>query len=69
MKPEEAIGMHVTQAYASLIKNEIQLRYPNFYFERGVILYDYDQELYVYIGYTEEELRILNEIASSLMKN
>ena len=61
--------MHVTKAYASLIKNEIQLKYPNFFFEKGVILYDYDQELYVYIGYTEEELSILREIASTLLKN
>ena len=69
MRPEEAIGMHVTQAYASLIKNEVQVKYPNFYFEKGVILYDYDQELYVYIGYTEDELRILREVATSLLKN
>ena len=69
MRPEEAIGMHVTQAYASLIKSEVNLKYPNFYFERGNILYDYDQELYVYIGYTEDELRILREIATSLLKN
>ncbi len=69
MTPEESIGMHVTQAYASLIKNEVQLKYPNFFFEKGVILYDYDHELYVYIGYTEEELRILNEVANTLMKN
>lgn len=69
MTPEEAIGMHVTQAYASLIKNEVQLKYPNFFFERGMILYDYDQELYVYLGYTEDELRILKEIASTLDKN
>jgi hypothetical protein len=69
MKPEEAIGIHVTAAYASIIKNQVQLKYPNFFFERGVILYDYDQELYVYIGYTEEELCILREVASSLLKN
>ena len=61
--------MHVTQAYASLIKSEVQVKYPNFYFEKGVILYDYDQELYVYIGYTEDELRILREVATSLLKN
>ena len=69
MKHEEVIGQHVTQAYASLIKSEIQLKYPNFFFERGVILYDYDFETYIYQGYSEEEQRILREIAKSLQIN
>ena len=69
MKHEEVIGQHVTQAYASLIKSEVQLKYPNFFFERGVILYDYDHEIYVYLGYSEEEQKILNEAAKKLLRN
>ncbi len=69
MKHEEIVGLHVTQAYTSLIKNEVQLKYPNFYFERGVIMYDYDHETYVYLGYSVEEQKILNEIAKSLLRN
>ena len=66
MTNTELFGQHITQAYASLIKHEVQLKYPNFYFERGLIMYDYDNETYVYMGYTEEEMQILKEVASSL---
>lgn len=59
----------MTQAYATLIKNEVLLKYPNFFFERGSILYDYDNEIYVYMGYSDEELRILKEAAQSLLHN
>jgi hypothetical protein len=69
MRHEEVIGEHVTQAYASLIKSEVQLKYPNFYFERGVILYDYDHEIYVYMGFTDEEQKILHEAARQLRVN
>jgi len=69
MTNTELFGQHITQAYASLIKQEVQLKYPNFYFERGVIMYDYDNEIYLYMGYTEEEMQILREAASKLQKN
>ena len=60
---------HITKVYADLIKNEVLLRYPNFYFEHGVIMYDYDNEIYVYKGYTEEEIAILTEAAKALQQN
>jgi len=55
--------------YANLIKNEVLLKYPNFFFERGSILYDYDNENYIYMGYSEEERKILAEVARSLKIN
>ena len=60
---------HITRRYADLIKNEVLLKYPNFYFEHGLIMYDYDSERYVYKGYTDEEIAILQEVASSLQHN
>ena len=60
---------HITKVYADLIKNEVLLKYPNFYFEHGVIMYDYDSEIYVYKGYTEEEIQILEEVANALQRN
>lgn len=69
MKNKELFGVAMTQAYATLIKNEVLLKYPNFFFERGSILYDYDNEIYVYMGYSDEELRILKEAAQSLLHN
>jgi len=69
MKNEEKFGVEVTQMYANLIKNEVLLKYPNFFFERGSILYDYDNENYIYMGYSEEERKILAEVARSLKIN
>ncbi|MDQ3052203.1 MAG: hypothetical protein M3Q95_15100 [Bacteroidota bacterium] len=69
MKNEELFGVAVTQMYACLIKNEVLLKYPNFFFERGMILYDYDNETYVYSGYSEEEQRILKEAATKILRN
>ena len=69
MTNTDLFGQHITQAYASLIRNEVQLKYPNFFFEKGVILYDYDNEIYVYLGYSDEEMVILKEVARSLQKN
>ena len=66
MSHAEKFGLSVTQAYASLIKNEVLLKYPNFFFEKGAIVYDYDREIYVFKGYTEEELFILAEAASKV---
>jgi len=66
---EMLFGVEVTQMYASLIKNEVLLKYPNFFFERGSILYDYDNETYIYMGYSEEEQKILSEAAGNLVKN
>jgi hypothetical protein len=69
MQNEELFGIVVTQMYSSLIKNEVLLKYPNFFFERGSITYDYDNEIYVYVGYSEEEQRILREAAKNLVRN
>ena len=69
MHNEELFGIVVTQMYSSLIKNEVLLKYPNFFFERGSITYDYDNETYVYVGYSEEEQRILKEAAKNLVRN
>jgi hypothetical protein len=69
MQNEELFGIVVTQMYSSLIKNEVLLKYPNFFFERGSITYDYDNETYVYVGYSEEEQRILREAAKNLVRN
>ncbi len=69
MSHKELFGLDVTQSYASLIKNQVLLKYPNFFFERGSIVYDYDTETYVYLGYSEEEQSILKEAAKSLVKN
>ncbi len=69
MTNKELFGVSITQAYASLIKNEVLLKYPNFFFERGSIIYDYDNETYVYMGYSDEELRILKEAAQNLLHN
>jgi hypothetical protein len=69
MKNTDLFGEHITQAYASLIKQVVQLKYPNFYFERGVIMYDYDNETYVYLGYTETEMQILKEAAIAVQRN
>ena len=69
MQNKELFGLDVTQTYAGLIKNEVLLKYPNFFFERGSITYDYDNEIYMYVGYSEEEQRILSEAAKSLLSN
>ena len=59
----------VTKAYSTLVKQQVQLKYPNFYFEKGAILYDYDHEHYVYLGYDADELRIIMDAAASVIKN
>ena len=69
MQNKELFGLDVTQTYAGLIKNEVLLKYPNFFFERGSITYDYDNEIYMYVGYSEEEQLILSEAAKSLLSN
>ena len=69
MSKQELFGMDATQMYASLIKHEVLLKYPNFFFERGSITYDFDNEMYVYMGYSEEEILILKEAAKNLVRN
>jgi len=69
MTNTELFGEHITQAYASLIKSKVQLKYPNFFFEKGAVVYDYDNEVYNYVGYSDAELRIIMEAAASLQKN
>ena len=69
MRNKELFGLDVTQTYAGLIKNEVLLKYPNFFFERGSITYDYDNEIYVYLGYSDDEQRILKEAAKNLVMN
>lgn len=69
MKNEEIIDLYITKMYVSLIKNEVQQRYPDFYFDRGVIIYDYDRERYVYSGFSSEEQRILQEAEKALLRN
>jgi hypothetical protein len=69
MSHAERFGELVTKAYINQIKNEVLLKYPNFFFEKGSIVYDYDRELYMYKGYSDEELFILAEAASKLKAN
>lgn len=69
MKNKELFGLDVTQSYACLIRNEVLLKYPNFFFDKGVIWYDYDTETYIYTGYSDEELKIIQEAVKSLQKN
>ncbi len=69
MKMEEFLGLCITNTYVSLIRNEVKLRYPDFYFERGVIVYDYESEMYVYSGFSSEEQRILREAERALLAN
>ena len=69
MRYEEIIGQVVTRFFVEIMRSEVHLHYPNFYFEKGMILYDFDNERYVYTGYSEEETSILNEVARSLKRN
>ncbi len=69
MKMQEFLGLCITNTYVSLIRNEVKLRYPDFYFERGVIVYDYESEMYVYSGFSSEEQRILREAEKALLAN
>ncbi|MDQ3052196.1 MAG: hypothetical protein M3Q95_15065 [Bacteroidota bacterium] len=66
---QEFLGLCITNTYVSLIRNEVKLRYPDFYFERGVIVYDYESEMYVYSGFSSEEQRILREAEKALLAN
>ena len=67
MNHAEKVGILVTQAYVNQVKNEVLLKYPNFFFEKGRIVYDYDRELYLFIGFDDEELFILAEAASRVV--
>jgi len=69
MRNEELMGLYVTRTYVSLIKNEVQLKYPNFFFERGKIFYDYDLEKYIYSGFSSDEQCILKEAEQALYRN
>ena len=69
MSNTELFGEHITQAYASLVKSEVQLKYPNFFFEKGAVLYDYDTETYIYTGYSDDELKIILEAVAKLQSN
>jgi hypothetical protein len=69
MKNEEKFGLHITQAYASLIKSEVLVKYPHFFFEKGAISYDYDNEMYVYSGFSSEEIAILKEAEKTLLQH
>ncbi len=68
MGNQELFGQAITEAYSHMIKTEMQKQYPDFYFEKGAIIYDYDSESYVCVGYSEAETRILNDIAQRLSK-
>lgn len=68
MRNEELFGQAITEAYAHMIKTEMQQKYPDFYFEKGAIIYDYDQETYVCVGYSDAETQILNDIAQRISK-
>jgi hypothetical protein len=69
MSYAELVGEIATRAYVSRIKNEVLLRYPNFFFEKGAIIYDYDHEIYVFRGFDEDELFILAKVASEMEEN
>lgn len=68
MKNNEIIGWFVTGIYTNLLKNIIKVKYPNFFFERGRIIYDNENERYIYSGYSGDEQRIINEAESALLK-
>ena len=68
MKNNEIIGWFVTGIYTNLLKNIIKVKYPNFFFERGHIVYDFENERYIYSGYSGDEQRILKEAESALLK-
>jgi hypothetical protein len=66
MRNDELFGQAVTEAYAHIIKSKMQEKFPDFYFEKGAIIYDYDAETYVCVGYSEDETCILNSIAQGI---
>ena len=66
---DQLFGQAITEAYAHMIKTKMQEKYPDFYFEKGAIIYDYDQETYVCVGYSDSETRILNDIAQRISKS
>jgi hypothetical protein len=69
MSYAEQVGEIVTKAYTNRIKYQVLLKYPNFFFEKGAIIYDYDREIYVFRGFSDEELLILAEAASKIENN
>ena len=66
MSYAELVGEIATRAYVSRIKNEVLLRYPNFFFEKGAIIYDYDREIYIFKGFDDDELFILARVVSEI---
>ncbi|MBL0339439.1 MAG: hypothetical protein IPP71_00045 [Bacteroidetes bacterium] len=66
MRNEELFRQAVTQAYAHMMKSKMQEKFPDFYFEKGPVIYDYDAETYVRVGYSEDETSILNAIAQDI---
>lgn len=68
MRNDELFGQAVTEAYAHMIKSKVQEKFPDFYFEKGAIIYDYNSESYVCVGYSDEEILILQDIAKNLEK-
>jgi len=66
---DKLFGQAITEAYAHMIKVEMQKQYPDFYFEKGAIIYDYDTESYVCVGFSDEEKHILEDIAKNIARN
>ena len=69
MGNQELFGQAVTEAYSHMIKTEMQKQYPDFYFEKGAIIYDYDSESYECVGFSDEEKRILEDIAKNIAQS
>jgi hypothetical protein len=66
MKNAEIFTTSVTQIYADLVLHRVHSEYPQIKCSQGQIYYDEDNEQYVYVGFTEEELRIVKQAVHSL---
>jgi hypothetical protein len=67
MKNADLFTASLTDIYSGMLACEIQTRNPEIVLAKGQVLYDEENEKYVYAGFTDYELKIIHEAESKLL--
>jgi len=62
MSTESMLDQIVTQTYVNLMMKTCKEFNPDFLPEKGEISYDFEKEIYLFSGFTEDEMRILQMV-------
>jgi hypothetical protein len=66
MSTEAMLDQIVTQTYVNLMMKTCKEFNPDFLPEKGEITYDFEKECYLFSGFTDEEMKMLQMVIEFL---